>query len=93
MADANVDRDNHNKLPETNPAEVAHEIGKDPSAQAQTLPTLQKDSVWIRLTCLLLLCTQNCTATLAIKFNSRLASPDGLKSLSTVIITLVGEMI
>jgi hypothetical protein len=50
---------------------------------------ISKDSFWVRVTCLLLLCCQNCIAILAIKYNSRLPSADGLKSLSTIVIALV----
>uniref|UniRef100_A0A7S0QMN3 Uncharacterized protein n=1 Tax=Cryptomonas curvata TaxID=233186 RepID=A0A7S0QMN3_9CRYP len=52
-------------------------------------PSISKDSIWVRATCLLLLCCQNCIAILAIKYNSRLSSDDGLKSLSTIVIALV----
>ena len=50
---------------------------------------ISKDMLWVRLTCLFLLCFQNCTAILAIKYNSRVFATDGLKSLSTVVISLV----
>ncbi len=54
---------------------------------------ISKESLWVRLSCLLLLCLQNCTAILAIKYNSRLAASDGLKSLSTIVIVLVNNSV
>lgn len=60
----------------------------DGGKSAQQL-VISKDALWVRLTCLFLLCFQNCTAILAIKYNSRVVAEDGLKSLSTVVIAVV----
>ena len=59
-----------------------------PNQQTKEL-VFSKDSLRVRLTCLFLLCFQNCTAILAIKYNSRVVADDGLKSLSTIVIALV----
>jgi hypothetical protein len=56
-----------------------------PAIEAKT------SSVWVRATCLFLLCCQNCIAVLAIKYNSRLPSADGHKSLSTIVVALVSR--
>jgi hypothetical protein len=36
---------------------------------------------------------QNCTAILAIKYNSRIVAEDGLKSLNTVVIVVVSRSV
>ncbi len=66
-----------------------HEKALSDSSKPAQQFVISKDSAWVRLTCLFLLCFQNCTAILAIKYNSRLVAEDGLKSLSTVVIVVV----
>ena len=84
-------------MSETNQIDAEHQRNlAETSGEAQELrkgPVISKESLSVRLTCLLLLCFQNCTAVLAIKYNSRIPSSDGLKSLSTVVIVLVSDSI
>ncbi len=75
-----IDNENHEK--------ALNDSGKP----AQQL-VISKDSVSVRLTCLFSLCFQNCTAILAIKYNSRIVAEDGLKSLNTVVIVVVSRSV
>ncbi len=70
-----------------------HEKALNDSGRPAHQLVISKDSVSVRLTCLFLLCFQNCTAVLAIKNNSRIVAEDGLKSLSTVVIVVVSRSV
>ena len=81
--------DSNNMSTEQQVIPIFTPTNQESTGKSSMQPTISKDSIWVRATCLLLLCCQNCIAVLAIKYNSRLPSADGKKSLSTIVIALV----